>query len=139
MEPTQAMNYILYKIYYGDELVYIGRTKQDLIDRLRFHFFGKPMVKKLDILKTTRIEYTLMRSEADMFLMEIYLICKYHPDINKDDKPHDDISPEFYLPEPRFYVYENSLIDKWKEKQIEYVIDTSPIDDDYFFRKDVNV
>ena len=27
-------NYILYKIYYGNELVYIGRTSQDLIGGL---------------------------------------------------------------------------------------------------------
>ena len=128
-------NYILYKIYYGDELVYIGRTKQDLQDRLRLHFFGKPMVKKLDILKTTRIEYTLCASEADMYLLEIYLIALHKPAINKDDKPHDDLSPELWLPYPQFYIYDSYLIDKWKEKQIEYAVNTLPLDfgDDLFY------
>lgn len=121
-------NYILYKIYYGTELVYIGRTKQDLCDRLRLHFFGKPMVKKLDILKTTRIEYTLCASEADMFLYEIYLINIYKPRINKDDKAHDELSSFLYLPEPQFYEYINPLLEKWKEKEREHVIDTSPLD-----------
>ena len=111
-------NYILYKIYYSNELVYIGRTSQDLIDRLRLHFFGKPMVKKLDIIETTRIEYTICDSEADMFLLEIYLINKYKPRINRDDKAHDELSPHLYLPEPRFYPYYNPLLDKWKEKDI---------------------
>jgi len=127
------MNYILYKIYYGDELVYIGRTKQDLRHRLRQHFFGNPLVKKIDILQTTKIEYSVLESEADMYLMEVYLICLYRPRINKDDKPHDGLT--IILPEPKFYPYYDGIIDKWKEKQIEYLIDTSPLDgssEDYF-------
>jgi hypothetical protein len=131
------MNYILYKIYYGDELVYIGRTKQDLKNRLRNHFFGSNgMAKKLDIFMTTCIEYCLCETEADMNLLEIYLICKYKPCINKDDVPKDDLT--IHLPEPRFYPYWDKIIDKWKEKQIEQLIDTSPLgspfeDDFYFF------
>lgn len=127
------MNYILYKIYYGEQLVYIGRTKQDLKDRLRLHFFGKPMVRKLDIFQTTKIEYALFNTEADMYLMEIYLINLYKPMLNKDDKAHDDLT--IYIPEPKFYPYWNSLIDKWKEKQIEHLIDTSPLDfsEDFYF------
>jgi hypothetical protein len=121
-------NYILYKIYYGNELVYIGRTSQDLIDRLRLHFFGKPMVKKLDVIATTRIEYTVCDSEADMFLLEIYLINKYKPRINRDDKAHDELSSHLYLPEPKFYSYYNPLLDKWKEKEIEHIVDTAPLD-----------
>ena len=124
-------NYILYKIYYGNELVYIGRTKQDLADRLRLHFFGKPLVKKLDILQTTRIEYTVLESEADMYLMEIYLICKYKPLINRDDKPHDNISECFILPEPQFYTYDNPLIEKWRENEINKIIELS--EEEYFF------
>lgn len=38
-------NYILYKIYYGNELVYIGRTSQDLIDRLRLHFLASQWLR----------------------------------------------------------------------------------------------
>ena len=129
------MNYILYKIYYGDELVYIGRTKQDLKNRLRNHFFGNnAMTKKLDIFRVTNIEYCLCETEADMNLIEIYLICKYKPHINKDDVPKDDLT--IYLPEPRFYPYWDNIIDKWKEKQIGQLIDTSPLDysdEDFYF------
>ena len=128
-------NYTLYKIYYGDELVYIGRTKQDLQCRLRNHFFGgNAMTKHIDILQTTRIEYCLCQTEADLYLLEIYLICKYKPLINKDDKPSDDLT--IYIPEPQFYEYYNPIIDKWKEKQIEYLIDVSPLDysdEDFYF------
>lgn len=128
------INYMLYKIYYGDELVYIGRTKQDLQKRLRQHFFdGNAMAKKLDILQTTKIEYCLCETEADMNVLEVYLIAKYHPRINKDDKPKDNLT--IYLEEPRFYSYWIPTIDKWKEKEIEYLIDTSPLDcsEDFYF------
>lgn len=130
------MNYILYKIYYGDKLVYVGRTKQELKNRLRGHFFGNnAMTKKIDIFQTTKIEYCVCNSEADMNLMEIYLICKYKPCINKDDVPKDDLT--INLPEPKFYLYWDNIIDKWKEKQIEQIIDTSPLDytfeDDFLF------
>lgn len=126
-------NYILYKIYYGDELVYIGRTTQNLKDRLRLHFFGKPMVKKIDILRTTKIEYTLCETMADMYLYEIYLINYYKPPINKDDKAKDDLT--IVLPEPKFYPYWDSIIDKWKDKQIHELLETAPlnIEDDFLF------
>lgn len=129
------MNYILYKIYYGNELVYIGRTKQELQYRLRNHFFGgNAITKKLDIIQTSFIEYCLCNSEADMNLLEIYLICKYKPILNKDDKPKDDLT--IYIQEPKFYNYYHPLLDKWKEKQIEHLIDTSPLDysdEDFYF------
>lgn len=126
-------NYILYKIYYGDELVYIGRTTQNLKDRLRLHFFGKPMVKKIDILRTTKIEYTLCETMADMYLYEIYLINYYKPPINKDDKAKDDLT--IVLPEPKFYPYWDNIIDKWKDKQIHELLETAPlnIEDDFLF------
>lgn len=129
------MRYVLYKIYYDDELVYIGRTKQELKQRLRHHFFGgNAMTKKLDILQTTRIEYCICETEADMNLFEIYLIALYKPRINKDDKPCDNLT--IYLPEPEFYQYFDPIIDKWKEKQIEDLINTSPLEyvnEDYFY------
>ena len=128
------MNYIIYKIYYGNELVYIGRTKQNLKDRLRLHFFCNPLVKKIDIFDTTKIEYTLFNTEADMFLYEVYLINLYHPVLNKDDNAHDDLT--IYLPEPQFYPYWDKIIDKWKEKQIAHLIDTVLLDynnDDFLF------
>ena len=115
--------------------MYIGRTKQNLKNRLRNHFFGSnAMTKKIDIFRTTRIEYCLCETEADMNLIEIYLICKYKPPINVDDVPKDDLT--IFLPEPRFYPYWDAIIDKWKDKQIEQLIDTSPLDysnEDFYF------
>ena len=90
------------------------------------------MTKKLDIIQTTWIEYCLCETEADMFLFEIYLICKYKPRLNKDDKPNDDLT--ITISEPKFYRYWEPTLDKWKEKQIEQIIDTSELD--YSFEDD---
>lgn len=132
---SYSKTYILYRIYYGDELVYIGRTSQDLKDRLRQHFFGHPMVKKIDLFATTKIEYAILNTQADMYLYEIYEINKWKPRINKDDKARDEFSPFIELPQLVFYDYWPEIIDKWKEKQIKHVIDTAPLDfpDEDFF------
>lgn len=129
------MNYIVYKIYYENELIYIGRTKQKLIDRMRMHFFGNPFMPKIDIFRTTKIEYALFANESDQFVYEVYLINLYHPSLNLHDRGCDELT--IHLPEPQFYVWEDPIIDKWRDKQIEYLIDTSALDysfdDDFYF------
>ena len=132
MASTRTVNYIVYKIYYSDELVYIGRTKQSLTDRLRMHFFGNPIVTKLDLFQISKIEYALLDTESDQFVYEVYLINLFHPMLNVHDMAHDDLT--ICLPELQFYVWDNSIIDKWKEKRIDYLIDTSPLD--YAFEDD---
>lgn len=132
MARTHSVNYLVYKVYYGDELVYIGRTKQRLVDRMRMHFFGDIDVPKLNIFNVSKIEYTLFDKESDQIVYEVYLINLYHPCLNLHDLGADDLT--IYLPEPLFYVWENPIIDKWKEKRIDYLIDTSPLD--YSFEDD---
>ena len=128
------MKYIVYKVYYGDELVYIGRTKQKLVDRMRMHFFGNPMVPKLNVFDTSKIEYALFQTECDQFVYEVYLINLYRPKLNLHDLGKDNLT--IYLPEPKFYIWENKIIDKWKDKRIDYLIDTSTLDfsdEDFYF------
>ena len=93
------------------------------------------MVKKIDLFATTKIEYAILNTQADMFLYEIYEINKWKPRINKDDKARDEFSPFIELPQLVFYDYWPEIIDKWKEKQIKHVIDTAPLDfpDEDFF------
>ena len=126
MDGAHSINYIVYKIYYEDELVYIGRTKQSLTDRLRMHFFGNPYIPKLDIFRVNKVEYALFDRESDQFVYEVYLINLYHPYLNLHDKSHDNLT--IFLPEPTFYVWEDPIINKWKDKRIDYLIDTSPLD-----------
>lgn len=134
MDGTRTIKYIVYKIYYEDELVYIGRTKQNLTNRLRMHFFGDPLVPKLNLFRISKIEYALFDRESDQFVYEVYLINLYRPCLNLHDLASDDLT--IYLPEPQFHVWDDQIIDKWKEKRIDYLIDTSPLDfsdEDFYF------
>ena len=106
--------YILYKFFYGNDVVYFGRTAQPLQNRIRGHVFGKPMHRIIDINQVTKIEYTELPTEADMFLYEIYYINKLKPCLNLDDRAYDDLTVA--LPELKFSLFETKLWDKWKKE-----------------------
>lgn len=105
---------ILYKIYYGDLLVYLGRTKQPLQNRLRGHFFKKPMHRAIDINHVTKIEYAEFQTVADMYLYEIYYINKLKPSLNVDDLARDEITVT--LSEVEFLPYNCHLFESWKNQ-----------------------
>lgn len=105
---------ILYKIYYGDVLVYLGRTKQPLQNRLRGHFFKKPMHRVIDINQVTKIEYAEFETVADMYLYEIYYINRLKPSLNVDDLAHDEITVT--LPKVPFKEYNCPLFERWKNE-----------------------
>lgn len=104
--------YIVYRIYYGDLIVYVGRTKQPLQSRIRGHLFSKPMHRTIFIEQVSRIEYTEMETEADMNLMELYYILKLKPPLNVDDKAPDALT--LSLPEVDWKVFQTPLWEKWK-------------------------
>jgi len=110
-------NFTIYKIYDKKGLIYVGRTKQKLQDRLRGHFFKRPMYAPIDITSALKIEYAELPSEADMFLYEIYYINKLKPPLNRDDKAYDKLTVD--LPPVQFKEYECKLIDKWTNLIIE--------------------
>lgn len=103
---------LLYKIYYDDLVVYLGRTCQPLQNRIRGHLFGKPMHRKIDIFQVTKIEYAEFPTVADMYLYEIYFINKLKPPLNCDDKAPDELSVN--LPEPEWCEFTTHLWDKWR-------------------------
>ena len=88
----RVQGFLIYRIWYGDCLVYVGRTKQPLQSRIRGHLFSKPMHRTVNIEQVTKIEYAELGSEADMNLYEIYYILRLHPPLNVDDKARDDLS-----------------------------------------------
>ena len=116
------MSYTLYKIYYGQECVYLGRTGQPISSRLRGHFFKTPNMKTLEIGLVSKIEIAECKTKADMYLYEIYYINKLKPSINRDDKANDDIT--IILPDLEFKGYTpknfNKWIDKVKENDADY-------------------
>lgn len=114
MIGNKSKGFFLYRFYYGDCIVYLGRTKQKINDRLRGHFFNKAMHKNINIHKVTRIEVATLKTLADMYVYEIYYINLIKPIINSDDKACDQLNVE--LPELKWFEYEPHLMDHWKRQ-----------------------
>ena len=85
----KIQGFLVYRIWDGNDLIYIGRTKQPLQNRIRGHLFQKPMHRTLSVDLVTKIEYAELQTEADMNLYEIYFILREHPPLNVDDKTRD--------------------------------------------------
>lgn len=121
-DANKVKGFLLYRIYYGDTIVYVGRTKQPLQDRIRGHLFQKPMHRSISIELVTKIEYAEFKTEADMNLYEIFFILKWHPPLNVDDKTRD--YPTVELPDVRWNEFNTPLWEKWRteilEKENEY-------------------
>lgn len=110
---------IIYRVWYdspnGAFIAYIGRTKNNLTERIRQHFKKHPFQKVLSIDKTTKIDYTEFKTVADMYVAEIILINQYKPPLNVDDKAKDDLTLDIKLPNLAWDVWNKPhLIEKWK-------------------------
>lgn len=116
--PQNFTGFILYRIYYGEHIVYLGRTMQPLQNRIRGHLFKKPMHREIRIEQVSKIEYATFQSQADMYLYEIYFINLWKPRLNKDDKASDNLT--ITLPEIKWKLFTTPLWDKWK-KEIENI------------------
>lgn len=119
-------SFILYRIYYGDSIVYLGRTKQPLQDRIRGHVYKHPLYRSIFIEQVTKIEYAEFQTEADMNLYEIYFINLWKPPLNIDDKTKDELTLK--LPEVEWKLFTTPLWEKWKEH-------IKDLDDKYHMRK----
>lgn len=111
---ASPQGFLLYRIYYGDIIVYLGRTKQPLQARIRGHVFQKPMHKLILIQNVSKIEYTELQTEADMNLYEIYYINLWKPPLNVDDKARDELS--ISLPELEWKEFVPANWDDWKRQ-----------------------
>lgn len=119
MRSEKVQGFLLYRIFYGERLVYVGRTKQPLQSRIRGHLFAKPMHRTIAIEQVTKIEYAEFQTEADMNLYEIYFILKWHPPLNVDDKTRD--YPTVELPEVEWKEFRTPLWEKWRHQ----IVDTA--------------
>lgn len=111
---SKIQGFILYRIYYENTLIYLGRTKQPLQNRIRGHLFKQAMHRSIDIDLVTKIEYAVFKTEADMNLYEIYFINLWKPPLNIDDKCNDDLT--VFLPDVEWKLFETHLWNKWKEE-----------------------
>ena len=108
----KIQGFILYRIWYGDILVYLGRTKQPLQSRIHGHLFKKPMHRSISINLVTKIEYAEFKTESDMNLYEIYFINLWKPPLNIDDKCKDELTVD--LPDVKWNTFTTPLWDKWE-------------------------
>lgn len=111
---SSPKGYILYRIWYSNCIAYLGRTKQPLQARIRGHMFAKPMHRAIDIHNVTKIEYTELRTEADMNLYEIYFINLWKPPLNVDDKARDSLT--ITLPELEWTEFIPAKWEDWKRE-----------------------
>lgn len=112
--PENFAGFTLYRIYYGEHIVYLGRTMQPLQNRIRGHLFKKPMQREINIEMVSKIEYATFRSQADMYLYEVYFINLWSPSLNKDDKAFDSLTVS--LPEVEWKPFSTPLWEKWKKE-----------------------
>lgn len=75
---SKIQGFILYRIWYGDVLVYLGRTKQPLQSRIHGHLFKKPMQRSISINLVTKIEYAEFQTEAAKLEMDRIMRRKWH-------------------------------------------------------------
>ena len=108
----------IYRVWYngqnGKHLVYIGRTKNNLTERIRQHHKKHPFQKVLKIDENTYIDYTEFNTVADMFVAEIILINQHKPPLNVDDKAKDELTLDLQLLELDWKVWDKPhLVRKW--------------------------
>lgn len=114
MSLPKVQGFVLYRIYYDSFLVYLGRTKQPLQNRIRGHLMSSPMHRTIDIHQVTKVEYAVFQTEADMNLYEIYFINLWKPPLNVDDKCKDALTVT--LPEVQWEEYPlvgSPIWEKW--------------------------
>jgi excinuclease UvrABC nuclease subunit len=76
--------------------------------------FNKPMHRTIDIHNVSKIEYVILKTEADMNLYEIYFINLWKPPLNIDDKARDDLT--IILPDLEWVEFVPSKWEDWKRQ-----------------------
>lgn len=69
-----------------NNIIYVGKTCRKLDDRMGEHFGGKGHLPKECYNSVAKIEYIKVKTDADALLVEVYLINKYRPLYNKQNK-----------------------------------------------------
>jgi len=80
----------LYKfINNNDEIIYVGKTKNNIRIRLNQHFGNNGHLSNEDYSEVVRVEYAKVKSESDLVVYEPYYINLYKPKLNSELKKQD--------------------------------------------------
>lgn len=105
----------IYILYENDKIVYIGKSSRNMLHRIRTHTIDKFFTKS--------VMYE-MNNEADMNILELYLIGKHKPIYNKhSNTTHIPtiIIDEFKILKNPVDITEDAM--KWKVKNMSKVKD----------------
>lgn len=92
--------YFIYKYVYRDEIIYIGKTKRELSQRVYEHTME---LKFIPYLHEVKIYYFTVSTHVEMDIYEKYLINKYAPKLNVVDM--DDANFSFVIQELPWILY----------------------------------
>lgn len=112
----------VYRMWYGDEMIYVNRTAQSLAPVFRRHFFAPCKQRpKIDLLQVTKIQYQEFATYADSALYVCYYRNKYKPRLNGGLWQKDRLSINLPLVHWNEWINEQ-LMARWREEA--YLIKT---------------
>ena len=103
MTNKRKNEHYVYKFVYNNEILYIGKIDSNLQQRICTHFSSG----KFDEYKGVEVYCEKLNNSLDTKYMEVLLINKYKPILNKAEKSKDKLSFDF--DEPTWEKYEDYL------------------------------
>ncbi|WP_303835195.1 GIY-YIG nuclease family protein [Ruminococcus flavefaciens] len=89
----------IYKYVYNDEIIYIGKSDNSILNRVNAHV---KEAKFKPYLEKAVIYYTECKNRAHTHILETFLINKYKPILNDSLKYEEDL--DFDIPEPEWHL-----------------------------------
>ena len=103
--------YFIYKYVYRGEIIYIGKTKRDLSERIYEHSVE---LKFLPYLNESKIYYFELPTHVEMDIYEKYLINVYMPKLNVVDT--DGARFNFKINEPKWKRFSSNGVRKQEKR-----------------------
>lgn len=74
------------------EVVYVGKTRQPLEDRIHRHFGSGGHLQKAQLATVTKVEFLELKSRVEMDIVELYYINLWRPIFNTQAKYEEEFS-----------------------------------------------
>ena len=91
----------IYKYVYNDEIIYIGKSDNSILNRVNAHV---KEAKFKPYLEKAVIYYTECKNSAHTLILETFLINKYKPILNTSLKCEEDLNLDIPIPEPEWHL-----------------------------------
>lgn len=91
----------VYKYVYNDEIIYIGKSDNSILNRVNAHV---KEAKFKPYLEKAVIYYTECKHSTHTLILEAFLINKYKPILNVSLKHDEDLNLDIPIPEPEWHL-----------------------------------